>query len=537
LNKRKNSVQKVVVVPDIGTEEAVDIIEICVKQGESISIEQTLMVVESEKASMEIPSPFEGVVGDVFVLSGGQVKQGDQLLSISIKANDQDDDVEMPPESNDSKPLDQNTKSFELRVPDIGTQEPVDVIECSVSVGDHVEIEQSIMTVESDKASMEIPSEKSGRVTAVHAQVGQQVSMGDVIIELDVESDDNAHQDPSSANEVTAAVETNAVRPSPAVKNEVLPLRSTGVEASKPSQHVYAGPAVLLMARELGVDLALVTPTGPKARILKEDLQHYVKQTVKLSSQNMSSPVVKMPEIDFSEFGEVHLEPMTKLHKLTASNMQRNWINIPHVTQFDELDVNDLEEFRAEQKSEAQRRGVKLTPLAFIFKALATALKNTPKFNTSLHADGEHLVYKHYVNIGLAVDTPHGLVVPVVRDVDQKTIWEIAKEIEVMAEKARDKKLKPNDMKGACFTVSSLGNQGGKGFTPIINAPEVGILGVSRMSIQPVWDQDKEIFEPHKVLPVSLSYDHRVVNGGDAGRFLSLFSQLMCDLRQLALLG
>lgn len=548
---------KSIFVPDIGTDEAVELIEICVAVGDRFEAEDELIILESDKASMEIPAPFAGVVKSISVNVGDELKTGDLILEADVggEVEAQDETPEAVPASSEEAPKVAETsepepeassataieKVITVHVPDIGTDDAVELIEISVRVGDEVAQEDSLITLESDKASMEIPSPHAGVVASINVEVGQSLKTGDAILELKIVEQGASNTQAKAAEQpvsqtVSQPVPANTAAP---VKSQPPAVASTGIRESKPSQQVYAGPAVRLLARELGVDLAQVTGSGPKGRVIKDDVQQYVK--AKLQQVDAAIPqgsaIPPIPEVDFSEFGEVRIEPMTKLHKLTASNMQRNWLNVPHVTQFDELDVTDLEAFRKEQKAAAEKRGVKLTPLAFIFKALAAALKASPKFNASLYHDGEHIVYKEYVHIGMAVDTPQGLVVPVIRDVDKKNIWELAEEISEVAAKARDRKLRPNDMKGACFTVSSLGGIGGTGFTPIINAPEVAILGISRMQIKPVWNAEEETFAPHKMLPVSLSYDHRALNGGDAGRFLTLFSELISDLRQLALLG
>ena len=313
-----------------------------------------------------------------------------------------------------------------------------------------------------------------------------------------------------------------------AVRSETLPVPTSASD-------VYAGPAVRKLAREMGIDLLRVAGSGPRGRVQKDDVKRFVKELMEGGAPGLvaGSGIPPIPPFDAAEFGEVDLQPLTKLHKLTAANMQRNWLNIPHVTQFDDADITDLEAFRTSLKGEAEKRGVKLTPLPFLLKACALALKANPKFNASLHSDGEQIVYKKYVHIGIAVDTPVGLVVPVIRDVDKKSIWELAAESAELAAKARDRKLKPAEMQGGCFSISSLGNIGGLGFTPIINAPEVAILAVSRLTVKPHWDGQQ--FVPRKMLPLSLSYDHRAVNGADAGRFFTQLNEVLADIRRLLL--
>lgn len=468
----------------------------------------------------------------------------------------------------------------QVTVPDIGGAEGAEVIELLVAVGDTVAIDQGLIVLESDKASMEIPSSIAGTVVELLVKEGDQLSEGAPVAMIDVAGDSAAASEPaaskpvasapSPANEVPKAGKKAATAkrdapvpvksaatppepepdaapaaPEPAAPGPATPetTRPREAVASAPPQReddgesapVYAGPAVRKLAREFGVRLGRVAGTGPQGRILKEDLQQFVQQSLREAPAKVSAgaglPLV--PEIDFAQFGEVDVTPRSRLDKLTAANMHRSWLNVPHVTQFDDADITDLEAFRAGLKGEAQRRDVKLSPLPFVLKACAVALREHPRLNSSLSRGGEDLVYKKYIHIGMAVDTPAGLVVPVIRDVDRKTIWELAGETAVLAAKARDRKLAPGDMQGGCFTVSSLGSIGGSGFTPIVNTPEVGILGVSKAAIKPVWDG--AAFAPRTLLPLALSYDHRVVNGGDAGRFLTYLVELLSDIRRLSL--
>ena len=434
----------------------------------------------------------------------------------------------------------------EVVVPDIGGAEDAEVIELLVAVGDEVAVEQSLIVLESDKASMEIPSTLAGTIVELMVAVGDQLAEGAPLIRVEVTEQAGeaavaeAPQDNSDSGDAQpTAIDTPAEEaPAVAVAAEQSPPPVPAV-AVPPTQHsegeFYAGPAVRKLAREFGVQLTRVTGTGPLGRILKEDLHKFVQQSLDGGGAGAVAgagiPVV--PEVDFARFGDVVVEERSKLDKLTAANMHRSWLNVPHVTQFDEADITELEEFRAGLKAEAESRGTRLTPLPFLLKACAVALRDNPKLNSSLARSGEDIVYKHYIHIGMAVDTPAGLVVPVIRDVDKKTIWQLADEVSVMAEKARDRKLAPADMQGGCFTISSLGAIGGTGFTPIVNTPEVGILGVSRAAIKPLWDGAE--FMPRKLLPLALSYDHRVVNGGDGGRFLSRIVSLLSDIRQLSM--
>jgi pyruvate dehydrogenase E2 component (dihydrolipoamide acetyltransferase) len=444
-------------------------------------------------------------------------------------------------------------------VPDIGGAEGAEVIELLVAVGDQVVLDQGLIVLESDKASMEIPATAAGTVVELLVAEGDQLAEGAAVAMIDVaeqvadaaptpgEDEATAASDASSADDVGSEQKASAVKEVPAAKetpvveavsavNEapVLPVEAAPL-ALEVAGEIYAGPAVRKLARELGVQLVRVDGTGPQGRVLKEDLQQFVRKVIRepVGAVTGGTGIPSVPEIDFSKFGEVEVTPRTKLDKLTAINMHRSWVNVPHVTQFDEADITDLEEFRAGLKAEAEQRSTRITPLPFLLKACALALRDNPKINSSLARGGEDLVHKKYIHIGVAVDTPAGLMVPVIRDVDRKTIWELAHEVAELASRARDRKLLPAEMQGGCFTVSSLGNIGGNGFTPIVNTPEVAILGVSKAAIKPLWNGAE--FAPRTMLPVALSYDHRVVNGGDGGRFLTRIVSLLGDIRQLSL--
>ena len=444
-------------------------------------------------------------------------------------------------------------------VPDIGGAEGAEVIELLVAVGDQVVLDQGLIVLESDKASMEIPATAAGTVVELLVAEGDQLAEGAAVAMIDVAeqvadaapapgeseapaasdasigNDDGAEQKASAVKEAPAAKETPVVEAvSAASEAPVLPVEAAPLSLEVAGE-IYAGPAVRKLARELGVQLVRVDGTGPQGRVLKEDLQQFVRKVIRepVGAVTGGTGIPSVPEIDFSKFGEVEVTPRTKLDKLTAINMHRSWVNVPHVTQFDEADITDLEEFRAGLKAEAEQRSTRITPLPFLLKACALALRDNPKINSSLARGGEDLVHKKYIHIGVAVDTPAGLMVPVIRDVDRKTIWELAHEVAELASRARDRKLLPAEMQGGCFTVSSLGNIGGNGFTPIVNTPEVAILGVSKSAIKPLWNGAE--FAPRTMLPVALSYDHRVVNGGDGGRFLTRIVSLLGDIRQLSL--
>jgi pyruvate dehydrogenase E2 component (dihydrolipoamide acetyltransferase) len=429
-------------------------------------------------------------------------------------------------------------------VPDIGSDE-AEVIEICVAVGDAIEAEDSLVVLESDKASMEVPSPKAGVVESIEIKEGTTAKEGDVLVTLKIQGEASPAPVPKTAVQkpllgMNAVAESNADE-KPEIREPVTVAAThqpvEGISASRPTGEVYAGPAVRKMSREVGLDLALVPGSGPKGRITKDDVKAFVKSALQnkapVPMATAGSGIPQVPEVDFSQFGEVNIEPMSKLHKVTAANMHRSWLNVPHVTGFDEIDITELEEFRKSLKAEGEKAGVKVTPLPFLLRAAAASLKAHPKLNASLSADGQSMVYKNYCHIGIAVDTPAGLMVPVIRDVDKKSLFELAAEATELAQKAKDRKLKPAEMQGGTFTISSLGPMGGTGFTPIVNTPEVAILGVSKLDIKPRWNGSE--FEPRKMLPVSLSYDHRAVNGADAGKFLMTFNQLLSDIRRFIL--
>ena len=425
--------------------------------------------------------------------------------------------------------------SKEIVVPDIGDFKDVEVIEVLVAPGDNINPEDSLISVESDKAAMEIPAPEGGVVTDVKVAVGDKVSEGSLILLLEPGAE--------AANEAPAAVEPTplpsaapppVLAPAPSPPPALAPVKSSPTakidEVSFAKAH--ASPSVRRFARSLGVDLGRVDGSGRKGRITKDDVTGFVKRAMTQPSGG-GLGVAPMPEIDFSQWGETDIKPLTKINKLTGQNLHRNWVTVPHVTQFDEADITDLEDFRKSMVAEYKDNGIKITMLSFLMKAVVSALKEYPRFNSSLDTTGENLIFKKYYNIGIAVDTPGGLVVPVVRDVDRKTLVDLAQELGDISKKARDKKLKPADMQGGCITISSLGGIGGTKFTPIVNAPDVAILGVSRAKMQPVWNG--EGFEPRLILPLSLSYDHRVIDGADGARFTSFLSRVLSDTRRLLL--
>lgn len=534
-------------VPDIGGAEGVEVIEISVKPGDSIAEGDSIVVLETDKASMEIPADKAGKVVAVKVNVGDKVSQDDLLIEIETEGANSEAAEGTPAQGAAEAeaalaPVEDTTASaapvaaaeMDIPVPDIGGAEDVEVIEISVQVGDEVAEGDSLIVLETDKASMEIPAPAAGKIVSLALKVGDKVSQGSLIgvMTSSAASASTPAQTPAAPKTETAsAPKAETPKPAPA---------STPVAAEEEviqTGDVYAGPAVRKLARQLGVDLNKVSGTGPRGRLLKDDVRAYVKPIVTAAQSGApmggGSGIPRVPAIDFAKFGEIDIVKMSKIKKATADNMTRNWLNVPHVTQWDDADITELEAFRNSLKAEAEKRGSKLTPLPFLLKACAAALVAEPSFNVSMHSDGESIVHKKYVHIGVAVDTPLGLMVPVIRNVDKKGLWELADEVNAMAKKARDGKLMPGDMQGGCFTISSLGAMGGNGFTPMVNAPEVAILGVSRAQIKPVWN-GKE-FVPRNMLPLSLSYDHRAVNGADAGRFFTFLVGAVADIRRLLL--
>lgn len=426
----------------------------------------------------------------------------------------------------------------EVRVPDIGNFDSIDVIEVLVKEGDFVKAEDALITLESEKATMDIPAPWSGKVTAVRTKVGEKVAEGSLILLMEVAEEDKAPAEkPAAAAPQPAAPVTTApaaVEPIKAV-TPVTSVAPAPLADISENTKVHGSPSVRAFARELGVNLALVNGSGPKRRILKEDVQAFVKAELSRPRGGAAGglSVLEMPQVDFAKFGAIEVRPLTKIKKVSGANLHRNWVTAPHVTQHEEADITELEAFRKAMSDDAQKQGVRLTLPAFLIKAMAAALKSHPNFNTSLSADGESLVFKQYVHIGMAVDTPDGLVVPVIRNADQKGVMDLARELMTISQKARDKKLTPGDMQGGSISISSLGGIGGSFFTPIINLPEVAVLGISRATIKPVWN-GKE-FVPRLMLPLSLSYDHRVIDGAQGARFVTDLSQMLADVRRLLL--
>ena len=541
-----------VTIPDLGGANDVEVIELCVAVGDTVAEGDSQIVLETDKASMEIPSPHTGVVAAIHLQEGATCNVGDALLDLTAEGEenvapevDQGVDEQPSDTAQDSVPepveevaVASVSQTLEMLVPDLGGASEVEVIEVAVAEGDEIAEGDTIVVVETDKASMEIPATSSGKLVSLKLSEGSKVNQGDLMALVESVGSADASQSTEPAPAPVASVEATPAAPvTPPVAPQVAPMQAPVAEPSRDQQgKIHAGPAVRMLARELGADLTQVSGTGPKGRILKEDVHAFVKQRLNApvaSAAAAGSVIAQPPAIDFSQFGEVEKIKMSKIHRLTAQNMTRSWLNVPHVTQFDHADITELEAFRKGIKAEAEQRGTKVTPLPFMLKACAMALREFPQFNVSLDNDGEHLIQKHYVNIGVAVDTPAGLVVPVLRDVDQKSIWQLSEEIIEMGGKAKNKKLMPADMQGGCFTISSLGSIGGTAFTPIVNTPEVAILGVSKADIQPRWDGSE--FKPRLMMPLSLSYDHRAINGADAARFTAYLGKVLSDIRHLVM--
>lgn len=575
-------------VPDVGSSDPVDVIEVSVKKGDNVEAEDTIVVLESDKASVEVPCPKAGTVLELLVKAGDRVKEGDPLLELDTEAaaddeaaegngsdeNESDDSDSGESDSresdsggsgpareesaqSDDKPSGGETREQTIPAPDLGDIDEAEIIELSVSEGDTVEAEQTILVLESDKASLEIPSPAAGTVKKLLVKAGDKITSGTELMVLETTGGGGEKPDgkESGDNDATGSKpgkgesggsgparedSKKTSQPSETAPNKddsggigEHPAKSGSASASRPSKDVHAGPAVRKLARETGVDLGTVPPSGPKDRILKEDVHAHIKQRMEQPAAAGGAGMPDLPEIDFSEFGPVERDELNKLRKVAAKNLHRSWVTIPHVTQFDEADITELEAFRKSQNKALEKDGVKLTMLAFLVQACARALREFPRVNSSLEPSGEALILKDYVHIGIAVDTPNGLVVPVLRDADKKGLSQIATEIGELAGKARDRKLSPADMKGASFSISSLGGIGGTAFTPIVNWPEVAILGVSRSDTKPVWDGTA--FQPRLMLPLSFSYDHRVIDGADAARFTTYLSGLLGDMRRALL--
>jgi len=554
-----SDIQKIL-VPDVGGDE-VEVIEICVAVGDTLEADEGIVTVETDKASMDIPAPIAGELVSLSVSVGDKIKEGDLIGEMKAagaaasaepaaepapvaepEAADVQPEPETPAAPQAAAPIG-GSEVIDVVVPDIGEDGEVDVIDVLITVGDEIQEEDGLITLETDKATMDVPSSHAGIVKEVLVSTGDKVKQGSLVIKLETNSGAPAAiEQPAAPVEAPVAAKVEAPAPIAPAKSAPVPHHPNAGEFK--SGTIYASPSIRRLAREFGVDLSLVKGTGNKNRILKEDVQSYVKYELSRPKANAGSSVaggagglqvIAQPKVDFTKFGEVEEVALTRIQKISGPNLHRNWVTIPHVTQFDEADITEVEAFRKEQNvvCEKQKMGFKITPLVFIMKAVANALAAYPVFNSSLSEDGEHLIMKKYFHIGVAVDTPNGLVVPVVRDVDKKGIYELSKELLEISAKARDGKLKAADMQGSCFTISSLGGIGGTAFTPIVNAPDVAILGVSKSEMKPKWN-GKE-FVPRLMLPLSLSYDHRVIDGAVAARFAVHLSSVMTDIRKLVL--
>ena len=526
---------KEVNVPDIGGDE-VEVTEILVKVGDTVAAEQSLITVEGDKASMEVPAPFAGTVKEIKVNVGDKVSTGSLIMIFEVAG---EAGAAAPAAKQEAAPAAAPAPAAgvkEVNVPDIGGDE-VEVTEVMVKVGDKVAAEQSLITVEGDKASMEVPAPFAGVVKELKVNVGDKVKTGSLIMIFEVEG----------AAPAAAPAKQEAAAPAPAAKAEA-PAAAPAAKAEGKSEfaendaYVHATPLIRRLAREFGVNLAKVKGTGRKGRILREDVQAYVKDAVKRAESAPAAAagggipgMLPWPKVDFSKFGEVEEVELGRIQKISGANLSRNWVMIPHVTHFDKTDITDLEAFRKQQNAEAEKRklDVKFTPVVFIMKAVAAALEQMPRFNSSLSEDGQRLTLKKYINIGVAVDTPNGLVVPVFKDVNKKSITELSRELTTISKKARDGKLTAGEMQGGCFTISSIGGLGTTHFAPIVNAPEVAILGVSKSAMEPVWN-GKE-FVPRLMLPISLSFDHRVIDGADGARFITIINNTLSDIRRLVM--
>ena len=533
-----------VTVPDIGTDDAVDVIDVLIAVGDSVAKEDGLITLETDKATMDVPCPEDGVVKELKVAVGDKVSQGSLVIMLETGAA-APAAAEAPAPVAEAAPAPTpaaTSETKEVHVPDIGTDDQVDIIDVLVSVGDTVAQEDGLITLETDKATMDVPAPFAGTVKEIKVATGDKIGTGGLVAVIETAG--------SAAPAASEAPKQEAPKAAPAVASPAPAKKAPPTAAAHPSQEntangkIHATPSVRRLASEFGVDLGKVTGSGRKGRILAEDVKSYVKYELSRPKATAASSVaagegglqvLPQPKVDFSKFGEVEEKPLTRIQKISGPNLHRNWVTIPHVTQFEEADITDVEAFRKEQNAllQKQKSDLKITPLVFIMKACASALVAYPEFNSSLTPDGESIVLKKYVHIGIAVDTPNGLVVPVVRDVDKKGVNELSRELMEISKKARDGKLTAKDMQGGCFTISSLGGIGGTSFTPIVNAPEVGILGVSKSEMKPKWNGSE--FIPRLMLPLSLSYDHRVIDGALAARFAVHIGQVMSDIRKLVL--
>lgn len=552
-------------IPDLGADKDVDLIDVMVNVGDVVEVEDGLITLETEKASMDVPTTHAGVVKEILVKEGMKVNSGDLIARVESQDEEEvstqsKEEPELSAPSNSSADLKEIEKSIEtvsedasvacnfvneqtictviedVVIPDLGADKDVDVIDVMVNVGDSVEFEDGLITLETEKASMDVPAPVGGEIVELMIKAGDKANTGDLIARIKKNVVVNSTI-PTPAQSVEEEKIVEKEETPVTIQSAVATASSTNTNVlTEKATKVYASPSVRKVAREFGVDLGFVKGSGRKGRILKDDVKAYVKEQLNkpastASGAGLGFDLPALKEIDFSLFGDIETVELSRIQKISGPNLHRNWVSIPHVTQFDEADITELEDFRKAQNAIAE--GYKLSPIIFVLKAVAKALELHPKFNSSLTPDGQSLVYKKYFHIAVAVDTPNGLVVPVIRDVDKKGFKELAVELKEISNKAREGKLKAQDMQGACFTISSLGGIGGTKFTPIINAPEVAILGLSKSEIKPVWDGGN--FAPKLMLPLSLSYDHRVIDGADGARFTTTLSKLLSDIRLLSM--
>lgn len=507
---------KKLLIPDLGGATEATVIEILVKPGDMLEVDQPILTLEGEKATMEVPATEAGEVGEIYVSVGQQVNVNDPMLALKNEAKNAEDDsksaadVEVPTEVVDHKQVSEPTIQT-IMIPDLGGADSAQVIECLVQIDDEIKLDQPVITLEGEKATMEVPSTLDGQVKALHIKVGDTIKQGDPMMDV-LGVIQQASQDTSEvATSVTESTEPPKVKP---IEAPIVQTPSTPMSFD----HVYAGPSVRRYAREFGIDLNQIKGSGHKGRIQKEDLIQYVKHRLSQAGSTAGSALPTMPNVDFSQFGDVKEQPLSKIKQITGKNMVRNWLNIPHVTQFGQADITLLDQTFKDFKATMKAQGKRVTMLPFLMKALVLALKEFPEFNASLHPDGKTLILKNYFHIGIAVDTPQGLVVPVIRDVDQKDIMMLMDDLLSLSKQARETGLPMKAMQGGCMTISNLGGIGGGHFTPIVNAPEVAILGISRQEIVPIYQDGQWV--PQTQLPISLSYDHRVIDGAQAARFL-----------------
>ncbi len=530
-------------VPDIGDFSDVDIIEVLVAPGDKINAEDPLITLESDKATMDVPAPVPGTVQELKVSVGDKVSEGSLIAVLKTESEEQTQPTENAAEMQTQAEADvASGEEITVSVPDIGDFEQVDVIEVHIGEGDTINAEDPLITLESDKATMDVPSPFAGKVKSVLIKVGDQVSEGSNVAVLISSSTTAVTQAESKNAAMSQAVEQKPLADDEDTRPQIQTAHTPPPTLPPPAEKSgvappHASPAVRRYARELGADLTKIRGTGSKGRILKDDVKSFVKSILEGGTAGPSvstgTGIPPLPEVDFSKFGEIEVQELPRIKRISGPHLHRAWLNVPHVTHHDEADITELEAFRQSLKDEATKKSVRITMLAFIMKAVTAALKEFPQFNASISTDGQNLILKKYFHIGIAVDTPNGLVVPVFRDVDKKSIFDLAREMGDVSTRARDGKLKPTEMQGGCVSISSLGGIGGTAFTPIVNAPEVAILGVTRSRVQPVWNGEE--FKPRLMLPLDLSYDHRVIDGAAAARFVAYLCAALADMRRILL--